>query len=93
MCFYRRKAVITWSGRWSYGPVKYNYYGDAKLQENGAVLADYITEGNLALFMTNYTIISVTRDGMIRVVFEDGNYKYEALVTDMAEVAEINIIE
>ena len=69
------------------------YYGDAKLQENGAVLADYITEGNLALFMTNYTIISVTRDGMIRVVFEDGNYKYEALVTDMAEVAEINIIE
>ena len=51
------------------------YYGDAKLQENGAVLADYITEGNLALFMTNYTIISVTRDGMIRVVFEDGNYK------------------
>lgn len=69
------------------------YYGDAKLQENGAVLADYITEGNLALFMTNYTIISVTRDGMIRAVFEDGNYKYEALVTDMAEVAEINIIE
>lgn len=69
------------------------YYGDAKLQENGAVLADYITEGNLALFMTNYTIISVTRDGMIRVVFEDGNYKYEALVTDMVEVAEINIIE
>lgn len=69
------------------------YYGDAKLQENGAVLADYITEGNLALFMTNYTIISVIRDGMIRVVFEDGNYKYEALVTDMAEVAEINIIE
>ena len=69
------------------------YYGDAKLQENGAVLADYITEGNLALFMTNYTIISVTRDGMIRVVFEDGNYKYEALVTDMAEVAEIDIIE
>ena len=66
------------------------YYGDAKLQENGAVLADYITEGNLALFMTNYTIISVTRDGMIRVVFEDGNYKYEALVTDMAEVAEID---
>lgn len=55
-------------------------------------LLDYINEGNLTMFMTNYTIVSVNRDNGIVVIFEDGNYRYEAMVTDMAEVADIKII-
>lgn len=55
-------------------------------------LTDYVSAENLSLFMNNYTIVEVRRDNGIVVVFEDGSYKYEALVTDMAEVAEIRNI-
>lgn len=55
-------------------------------------LIDYVSQENLALFMTNYTIIEVRRDNGVVVVFEDGNYRYEASVTDMAEVAELRVV-
>lgn len=55
-------------------------------------LTDYLSVDNLSLFMTNYTIIEVRRDNGIVVVFEDGNYRYEASVTDMAEVADIRVV-
>ncbi|MCI8291181.1 MAG: hypothetical protein HFJ25_02865 [Clostridia bacterium] len=55
-------------------------------------VTNFLTEGNLALFMKNYNISEVVREGELKVIFEDDKYKYEAEVTEELEILNIKVI-
>lgn len=55
-------------------------------------LINFIHKDNFIEMMSGYNINEVDTQNGIRIVFDDGSYRYEAQVTDELEVFSINVI-